>query len=114
MTLDILIGMALGLFLGWLLLQYVVFRTLRRFEQTVTAAMTRAEPTEKLILARAELTNNTFYLWNIENGAFLAQGTNHVEIMEHLKQRHDLLHSQVKVIEGDQDVLDRLRAADGA
>ena len=111
MTLDIVIGVGLGLFLGWLMLQYVVFRTLRRFEQTVATAMQAQPRQQPVILARAEQQNQTFYIWAIDDGRFLAQGTTLQEILQHLVQRPDLANSKVEVVEGDQDVLDRLRAA---
>lgn len=113
MAFEILIGIALGLFLGWVLLQYAAMRTLQRIERSLAETMQRREQAPTLILARAEQQGETFYLWAIDDGRFLAQGMNSQEILTHLKERGDLPHSQVKVIEGDQDVLDRLRAADG-
>jgi vancomycin resistance protein YoaR len=86
---------------------------MRRAEQNLEALVKALEEVSaNNIQARVEEDSGVFYVYNAQDGTFLAQGRTLTELRERLEQRWP--DAVVAVTEGDTAVLERLKATTDA
>jgi predicted RNase H-like HicB family nuclease len=111
-TIDIVVWIAVGVFIGvfafYITLKLAVNMLMRRLAQDIQEIESALEETEKAILARVELHNNIFFVYNNETNEFMAQGNDLTELRERIRARWS--QYKVSVVAGDDHVLDLLKA----
>ena len=104
----IAVGVAIGVFAFYITLKLAVNILMRRLAQDIQEIESALEETEKAILARVELHNNVFFVYNNETNEFMAQGNDLTELRERIRARWS--QYKVSVVAGDDHVLDLLKA----
>lgn len=98
-------GMCLALVVVYLYLRMVMLRAAQNIDDLIQV-IERLK--ESIIHARVEEENGMFYVYNTADQSFMAQGTTIAELRERIEQRW--ADAQVMITQGDQAVLDRLKA----
>lgn len=104
----IAVGVAIGVFAFYITLKLAVNILMRKLAQDIQEIETALGETEKAILARVELHNNVFFVYNNETNEFMAQGNDLTELRERIRARWS--QYKVSVVAGDDHVLDLLKA----
>jgi uncharacterized membrane protein len=60
-----------------------------------------------VVRTRVEFENGIYYLYNVENSEFVVQGKNISNMIENLQNK--LKGAEIKIVEGDKDVLLKLK-----
>lgn len=110
MIMELLAGIGLGIAITVILAVYILNRAeaaLKKDVDTLVEAI-KTEAAKTVISARVEQHSGVFYVYDTTNDHFLAQGNTIAELRETLEQRFS--GKNIFVTEGDQDVIDRLRA----
>ena len=106
---EFLTGFAIGAVITWFLIgiwmALVTHRTRREITNLIS---TIEEQTKNIISARVELHHGVFYVYNTQDGSFMAQGTTMAELRQRIESRWQ--DAQVYVTEGDHDALQALKA----
>lgn len=108
---ELFVGMIVGMCLA-LVIVYVYLRmVMLRAAQDLDDLMQVIENLKQSIIhARVEEADGVFYVYNTEDQSFMAQGRTVTELRERIKQRWQ--DTQVMITQGEQTVLDRLKATD--
>lgn len=102
---GMIFGMCLALVIVYVYLRMVMLRAAQNLDDLIQV-IERLK--ESIIHARVEEADGVFYIYNTADDAFMAQGSTIAELRERIEQRwHD---AQVFITQGDQAVLDRLKA----
>ena len=106
---DLIAGIGLGIALTCWILWFMIRRAERRAIENVERLLHVLEQLKQgQILARVEEQDGVFYIYNTEDDSFMAQGSTVTELRERIEQRwRDV---RVYVTQGEQDVIDRLKA----
>lgn len=109
---DTILGIVIGVAICLLWFVFVVKRAEAQLEKDVNTLIEaiKAEAAKTTIAARVEQHDDMFYVYDAQDGMFLAQGSTIAELREILEQRFQ--HKRIFVTEGEQDVIDRLRATE--
>lgn len=107
------LGLGVGVLTSYIIVKIVVWVTIRQIqrqgieiEQFINQL--RQHSKDILVEARLEEHHGEFYLYRVDNGEFIAQGTTAQEITERTDQR--IRDKTVVVTESDAEVLSRYRA----
>lgn len=104
-------GIVAGLVLAYFVAQIVIWQTMRQIRQRmdvdelIKQLETRVE--EAVIQVRIEEHQGEFFVYNIENDQFLAQGRDAASLKAAVESRSD--GRTVLITEGDKDVIERFR-----
>lgn len=106
---DIVLGLIVGatatFILGYVLLKIAE----RKAEDNLEKLLAVIQHLQThMILARVEEHQGVFYVYNVRDDSFMAQGVSIDELRERIEQRWP--QADVSVTEGDQAVLERLRS----
>ena len=88
---GIVIGMVVAWATVWFMLKTVITKVndeMGKMLDKVTAEVEKESDPRELIMARVELHDDTFYVYNKENNEFMAQGKNLSEVKEHMFKRY--------------------------
>ena len=109
---DTILGIVIGVAICLLWFVFVVKRAEAQLEKDVNTLIEaiKAEAAKTTIAARVEQHDDMFYVYDVQDGMFLAQGATIAELREILEQRFQ--HKRIFVTEGEQHVIDRLRATE--
>jgi poly-beta-hydroxyalkanoate depolymerase len=115
---DFGIGFLLGVTVFYVLLRMAINYFRRQLEQmlkTVLESETelktiedRLEPKATAIHTRLEEVDGVFYVYNIDNGEFIAQGTTADEVQKHVQSR--ISNKDVFIVQGDNEAIKRYRS----
>ena len=108
---DLVAGIGIGIAITCWILWFMIRRAERRAMENIERLLHVLDKLkEGQILARVEEEDGVFYVYNTEDDSFMAQGATISEIRDRIEQRwRDV---QVFVTQGEQAVLDRLKATD--
>ena len=110
---ELFFGLVCGMIIGALIFRMMLHRAAQQASDELTNLLTVLENLqETMIPARVEEHEGVFYVYNTRDNSFLAQGTTVQELRDAIDQRWK--NVQVFVSEGDQAVIDRLRATGGS
>lgn len=104
---GMIFGMCLALALVYVYLRMVMLRAAQNLDDLLQV-IERLK--ESIIQARVEEADGVFYVYNTADQSFMAQGTSIEELRERIEQRW--ADAQVMITQGEQAVLDRLKATD--
>ena len=104
---GMIFGMCLALVVVYLYLRMVMLRAAQNLDDLIQV-IERLK--ESIIHARVEEQDGVFYVYNTEDQSFMAQGRTVAELRERIEQRW--ADAQVMITQGEQAVLDRLKATD--
>lgn len=102
---GMIFGMCLALVVVYLYLRMVMLRAAQNLDDLIQV-IERLK--ESIIHARVEEQDGVFYVYNTEDQSFMAQGRTVAELRERIEQRW--ADAQVMITQGEQAVLDRLKA----
>lgn len=105
--LTFLLGAITGLVVVWLYLQWLGNKIIQRIQQDIQTQS--ADKDEEVIEARVELIKDTFYIYRIDNGEFVGQGQTLDELKTRILEKFKNSNKNVKITEGDVDVLKKLK-----
>ena len=106
---DLIAGIAIGMVIAAGAGYFALKIAARRAEEDLARLFHVIDKLkETMISARVEEHDGVFYIYNTEDDSFMAQGSTISELRERIEQRWK--DAQVFVNEGDQSVIDRLRA----
>ena len=108
--LELIVGIAIGMFVAWATVWFILKTVINRVIDKVAAEVEEHQDPRKLIMARVELHDDTFYVYNKENNEFMAQGRTLAEVKEHMFNRYS--RDKYNVIadpEENEDVLKKLK-----
>lgn len=108
--LDAAIGFIIGVVVTGIVVRILATWAVKRFERELGQMLYNAEKSQesKIIRARVEEDNGTFYFYNNDSGEFLAQGNNLQELLDHLEIRKPGMTCQV--VNGDEKTIETLKA----
>jgi len=104
---GIVFGMVLAMVVVYVYLRMVMLRAAENLDNLLNV-IERLK--ESIIHARIEEQDGVFYVYNIEDQSFMAQGKTIAELRERIEQRWR--DAQVFITQGEQAVLDRLRSTE--
>ena len=104
---GIVFGMVLAMVVVYVYLRMVMLRAAENLDNLLNV-IERLK--ESIIHARIEEQDGVFYVYNIEDQSFMAQGKTIVELRERIEQRWR--DAQVFITEGDEDAIERLKGTD--
>jgi hypothetical protein len=103
---DYVVVFALGMLAATLLIRWMACRAMDQFMESFAVAVDkRAE--EKQLCVNLEFDQNIYFLYNSNDGSFVAQGRNLQELKNNLNQRFSDL--EVKIVKGDLAALETLK-----
>ena len=115
--LEFIVGIVIGMLVAWATVWFMLKTVITRVNDEmgkmldkVVAEVEEHQDSRKLILARVELHDDTFYVYNKENNEFMAQGRTLAEVKEHMFKRYS--RDKYNVIadpEENEDVLKKLK-----
>ena len=95
--LDLVVGIMIGMLVAWLTVWFMLKTVITRVNDEMSRMLDKVvdevndsidkEPRE-LIMARVELHDDTFYVYNKEDNQFMAQGKTLAEVKEHMFKRY--------------------------
>ena len=102
---EYVIVFALGMLAATLLIRWMARRAIDQFvERFADAVEEKIEDNQ--LRVNVEFDQDIYFLYNSDDGSFVAQGTNLQELKQHLQQRFP--NQSVNVVNGDKDILKRL------
>lgn len=107
-----LFGIVISYFAVRVMIRLIVDKVEREMGQTLDSLLkdnkhsTSDDATQ--IKARVENINGVFYIFDVRNGNFIAQGKSMGEILEHIKAR--TINHDIVVSEGDPEVMSKFRS----
>ena len=107
-VLWVVVGIIIGVTAFYLTLKLAVNILMRRLAQDLDALQIELDENEKAILARIELHNDVFFVYNNDTNEFMAQGNDLTELRERIRARWS--QYKVSVVAGDDHALDLLKA----
>jgi hypothetical protein len=107
-VLWIIVGIAIGICAFYLALKLTINVLMRRLVRDIESLQAELGEDEQAILARIELHNNVFFVYNNETNEFMAQGNDLTELRERIRARWS--QYKVSVVAGDDHALDLLKA----
>lgn len=105
---GVIVGMCLALVIVYVYLRMVMLHAAQDLDDLMRVIENLKQ---SIIHARVEEADGVFYVYNIEDQSFMAQGRTVTELRERIDQRWR--DAQVLITEGDQAVLDRLKSTTG-
>lgn len=109
MIIGVIVGIAIGLVAAYFLMQFLLALVMRRTEHQLESLVKSLEESiSKAIPARVEEDGGVFYVYNAQDGSFLAQGRTLEELRDRISARWP--DATVHVTEGETEVLERLKA----
>jgi ribosome-binding ATPase YchF (GTP1/OBG family) len=105
---DFLLGMGLGIATTVVILYFIIKRAEAHLVDNIKTIMDQLEEqTKNIISARVEQHDGVFYVYNVSDNSFIAQGNSVQEIRESIESR--MKDATVLVTEGDESVLAALK-----
>ena len=115
--LELIVGIVIGMLVAWATVWFMLKTVITRVNDEmgkmldkVVAEVEEHQDPRKLIMARVELHDDTFYVYNKENNEFMAQGRTLAEVKEHMFKRYS--QDKYNVIadpEDNEEVLKKLK-----
>jgi hypothetical protein len=106
---EFLLGAAVGVIIGYVVLRILVHIALSRAERELGLLARAVEIYEAATIpARVEHVNGVFYVYDTRDDSFLAQGDTVAELKSRIESR--VKHARVLVTEGEESVLSLLKA----
>jgi metal-dependent amidase/aminoacylase/carboxypeptidase family protein len=103
---EYVITFALGMIAATLLIRWMAQRVVDEFmEKFEQAAEEKAEDNQ--LSVEVEFEQNIYFLYNSDDGSFVAQGNDLLDLRKHLNQRFP--DRTIKIVKGDPAVLERLK-----
>jgi len=103
---GVVIGIVISTAAGYIMFNRAARRAEADFTELIAAAIQEQE--RNTIPARVEQHDGMYYVYNLRDDSFLAQGSTLLELKNRLESR--VKNAHVFVTEGDADVLERLKA----
>ena len=105
---DILFGSILGFLAGILVSVLAVRWLVRRVIDRIADAIERDQETpDKEIKLKLEFDQNNYFMYNVTDGSFVAQGESITQIRERLRERFPDYNATV--VDGDPEAVEKLR-----
>lgn len=104
---DYVIVFALGMLAATLLIRWMARRAIDQFMDRIVEAAD-AKTAENELRVKLEVDQNIYFLYNNDDGAFIAQGTDLLTLRDHLSQRFP--NHTITISEGDPTALAALSA----
>lgn len=99
-------GLLIGIFLCAWIANKILMNALIKHKSMAT------EQSEfQLLEAKVEEINGQFFVWDVKDNSFLAQGFSAKEILDKLDLRYQTLKVEIKVVQGEKDALKKLKAS---
>lgn len=106
---GLVLGTAVGVFIVLMFIKSAVREALESADDSLTKLKNLVEQEiEQTIQTRIEEHNGVYYIYNINDGAFLGQGTTLTEIKDCIAKR--LPNTNVNITEGDINVIKKLQS----
>lgn len=103
---EYLIVFALGMLAATLLIRWMARRAIDQFvERFADAVEQKVEANE--LNVELEFEQNIYFLYNSDDGSFVAQGNNLMDLKQHINQRFP--NRTIKIVKGDPAVLESLK-----
>lgn len=103
---DYIIVFVLGMIVSVLLIRAmartVITKALKQLDEDIKQTVSDAQ-----LGVNLEVEQNIYFLYNSDDGTFVAQGRDVVELFLHVKQRFP--NKIVKIVKGEPEVMQRLR-----
>lgn len=110
---EFILGIFTGILIHYITMRIVVWATLRQMERRGIeienlVQKIRQDAQALVVEARLEEHQGEFFLYRVDNGEFIAQGTTAREIQDRTEKR--ITGRAVVVTESDDEVMERYRA----
>lgn len=106
---EILLAVLLGMFIGAMAFKIFLHFAMRRASQDLSNLLAVIEKLQQsMIICRVEEHHGIFYIYNVTDNSFVAQGKDLEEIRQAAERRWKNI--DIMVNEGDKEVIDRLKA----
>ena len=108
MSMEFVLGLAVGILFTAIVLRVLLWWTARRLEARLESLL-QAHQTlvDQTMLVRLEQLDDTYFVYDMKTDAFMAQGKSAQEVKERLKQVYGKY--TVTVAEGDDHVLAKFK-----
>ena len=114
---ELIVGVVIGMFVAWATVWFMLKTVITKVNDEmgkmldkVVADVEKESDPRELIMARVELHDDTFYVYNKENNQFMAQGKTLAEVKEHMFQRYSKdKYNVIADPEENEDVLKKLK-----
>lgn len=103
---EYVIVFALGMLAATLLIRWMAQRAIDQFVTKFSQAVDEKTQSNQLRVD-IEFDQDIYFLYNSDDGSFVAQGNNLLDLRKHLHQRFP--GRTIEVVKGDPDALERLR-----
>lgn len=103
---EYVIVFALGMLAATLLIRWMARRAIDQFVERFAEAVEEKVQTNQLRVD-VEFDQNIYFLYNSDDGSFVAQGTSLLDLRKHLHQRFP--GRSIEVVKGDPAVLESLK-----
>lgn len=107
---EFLIGFVTGIVACYFIIKMMLRSLIKRLEEALSEETNPESASSNKISARVEEHNGVFYVYNIDNNAFLGQGSTFSEIKRTLEERFP--SSNVFISEGDKGVIEKIKLSE--
>lgn len=102
---DYIVVFVTGMIVATMLIRHLVRKTINRIIDQVTENSSELE--ENQLRVNLEFEQNTYYLYNNDNGTFVAQGNSLYDLKHNFTQRFP--NSTITIIKGDPIAMENLK-----
>lgn len=106
-SLSYLITFVAGMAAAALLIRWLAHRAIEKFMDKFESGELTPEPEVPQIKAKVEVDNGVFFVYNNENGSFIAQGNTIEELKKHLQDRYKDI--DIRIVSGDPEAFAKLK-----
>jgi hypothetical protein len=103
---DYIIVFVLGMIAATVLIRWAARRTIERIISDLDKEI-KQTASEAQINVDLEVEQNIYFLYNSDDGAFMAQGKDVTELFQHVKQRFP--DQTIKIVKAEPEVMQQLR-----
>jgi len=103
---EYVIVFVLGMLAATILIRWMARRAIDQFVEKFTDAVEEKVETNQLRVD-VEFEQNIYFLYNSDDGSFVAQGNNLLDLRKHLQQRFP--NRTINIVKGNPEVLERLK-----
>ncbi len=104
---DYFVVFVLGMLVATLIIRWLARRAIDQFVEKLADISEEQEESNQQLRVNIEFEQNIYFLYNSDNGSFVAQGNDLLDLKKNLQQRFP--NRTITIVKGDSDAMETLK-----
>ncbi len=104
---DYFVVFVLGMLVATLIIRWLARRAIDQFVEKLADISEEQEESNQQLRVNLEFEQNIYFLYNSDNGSFVAQGNDLLDLKKNLQQRFP--NRTITIVKGDSDAMETLK-----